>query len=288
MFKSSSNARLVIASSVSLLGLGLGAAAFTPTAEPSSVDIHKSCKQLIKRYKEEYGIPGIVVAVSQDGHTLFSRGFGYSDVENNVKATPGTLMRIASISKPLTCTLAGVLYERGLLDLDAPVSAYLDDLPEFTWRDRSVAVTSRQLMSHSAGVRHYAKEGSSPESECPEFLLNKQFKSSRSALDLFINDALKFEPGKGYLYSTFGYTLLGAVLEKCNSGVELTSMLAALFRALDMHETFVDVNRPLIAGRSKFYERSKESGKLVNVPEVDCSYKYAGGGLVSTAGDLLK
>ena len=51
-------------------------------------------------------------------------------------------MRIASISKPLTCTLACVLYEQG-------------KLPEFKWADKRVEVTCRQLMSHSAGIRHY-------------------------------------------------------------------------------------------------------------------------------------
>ena len=64
-------------------------------------------------------------------------------------------MRIASISKPLTCTLACVLYEQGKLDLDASVTKYLEYLPEFKWADKRVEVTCRQLMSHSAGIRHY-------------------------------------------------------------------------------------------------------------------------------------
>ena len=58
--------------------------------------------------KEECGIPGVSISVSVDGKTVWSEGFGFADVENRVLCTSKTVMRIASISKPLTTTAAGL------------------------------------------------------------------------------------------------------------------------------------------------------------------------------------
>ena len=57
--------------------------------------------------KEESGCPGVCISVSVDGETVWSEGFGFADIENRVLCTTKTVMRIASISKPLTATAAG-------------------------------------------------------------------------------------------------------------------------------------------------------------------------------------
>ena len=74
----------------------------------------EKARSLIKRFKEESGSPGLAISVSVNGETVWSEGFGYSDVENDVPCTPNTVMRIASISKPLTATAAskGLYYAR--------------------------------------------------------------------------------------------------------------------------------------------------------------------------------
>jgi serine beta-lactamase-like protein LACTB len=68
--------------------------------DEARVFLHQLC--------EETGAPGLVVAVSVDGKLVWNEGLGYADVENNVKCTPKTVMRIASISKPLTATAVGM------------------------------------------------------------------------------------------------------------------------------------------------------------------------------------
>lgn len=87
-------------------------------------------KSLIWSKMNESAIPGLVIAVSVDGKTLFRQGFGFADVENRVMASPSTVMRIASISKPLAMTAAAKLYEDGKLDLDKPIRDYVPDWPE--------------------------------------------------------------------------------------------------------------------------------------------------------------
>ncbi len=102
----------------------------------------------------EHGIPGIVVAVSRDSELLYAKGFGYSDVENCVRTRVDTVMRIASISKPLTCLLAAKLIETGRLDIDRPIDAYVSDLPAFRVDEHNGTskITARQLMSHTSGL----------------------------------------------------------------------------------------------------------------------------------------
>lgn len=63
-------------------------------------------RQLITQIKEESGSPGISVAVSCNGRMVWTQGFGYSDIENQVPCTPETVMRIASISKPIRYTIS--------------------------------------------------------------------------------------------------------------------------------------------------------------------------------------
>ena len=256
-----------------------------------SQDFNQSKNNIFFSKKEEYGIPGVIVGVSQNGKIIYSKGFGYSDVENNIKAHPHTVMRIASISKPITCTLAARLFQDGKLELDKPISYYLNDLPPLKWNNREVEITSRQLMSHTSGIRHYEKNNkqekplSQPiksdnnkenvedtdeksykklysvkpveiigDSLFSEFFLNKHFKTTKEALELFIHDDLMFEPGKGYLYSTYAFTLLSAVLEQAQGkNSKFADMLTEFFKRLEMNETYLDYNTPLIANRSKYY-----------------------------------
>ena len=105
----------------------------------------------------EQGIPGAVVCVTVDGREVWSEGIGYADLENDVACSPHTVMRIASISKCLTAVAAMQLWEDGLLDLDAPVQSYVPEFPIKTYEEKEVKITSRQLLCHTAGIRHYMK-----------------------------------------------------------------------------------------------------------------------------------
>ena len=99
-------------------------------------------------------VPGLSAAVVEDGRFEWAAGFAMADLENNVPATEHTLYRLASISKSLTATAAMQLFERGQLDLDAPVQKYCPSFPQKPW-----PITTRQVMAHLSGIRHY-KSGS--------------------------------------------------------------------------------------------------------------------------------
>ena len=117
-------------------------------------------------------------------------------------------MRIASISKPITCAIAAKLFEIGKLDLDKSVNDYLINLPIFKWNNKDVIITARQLMSHTSGIRHYEKNvdlyesnnnTSGGDNKYQEFYIKEHFDKTTDALSIFINDKLLFEPSNRLL-----------------------------------------------------------------------------------------
>lgn len=103
------------------------------------------------------GIPGISAAVSIDGRTVWSKGYGYSDVENLVSCTPNTVMRIASISKPLTASAIALLWQRGKLDIDLPIQTYVPEFLAKQYEGKAVVITTRHILTHMSGIRNYIK-----------------------------------------------------------------------------------------------------------------------------------
>lgn len=289
-------------------------------------DAIKVSRDLVERIKDEVGAPGLVVGVSVDGVKVWCEGIGYADLENRVPCSSETVMRIASISKPLTSAAAARLCEEGKLDLDVPVQKYVPEFPQKQFDGQDVTITSRMLLSHLSGIRHYEKDAkkvkedrekakrllkpsvkekeieksSSENKEKPatdqnakrkkefdheEYYLKNNFESVIQSLDLFKNDPLIFKPGTTFLYSTHAFTLLSAVVERA-AGQHFLDVMTNMFRELGMLNTVPDENDPIIYHRSRFYHHNKR-GRVVNCPYVDNSYKWAGGGFLSTAGDLL-
>src|SRR5512134_1490923 len=138
--------------------------------------------------------PGAQIAVSRDGRTIWSRSFGCADLELDVPVGPDTRFRIGSVSKPLTAAAIGRLVEDGRLDLDAPVQRYVPDFPKKAW-----PITTRQLAGHLAGIRHY---------EGDEFLIRDHYATVHAGLAIFEKDALLFEPGTKFSYSSYGWNLI--------------------------------------------------------------------------------
>ncbi|HJS42020.1 MAG TPA: serine hydrolase domain-containing protein [Gemmatimonadales bacterium] len=218
-------------------------------------------------------IPGFALAVAVDGKLVWSEAFGYADLEAKRPTTTLTQFRIGSVSKPLTAAAVGRLYEAGRLDLDAPVQRYVPAFPE-----KGAPITTRLLGGHLAGVRHYQGD---------EFNLNRRFPTVTAGLSLFQNDPLVAPPRTRFLYSSYGFNLISAVVEGASGEQFLAYMSRQVFTPLGMTHTAADKNDSLIPDRTRFYERT-ESGRFVPAPTVDNSYKWAGGGFLSTAEDLVK
>lgn len=112
------------------------------------------------------------VAVSVNGKTAWSAGFGYSNVEDMSPCRPDTVMRIASVSKCVAAALVLKHCEDGLIDLDAPVQKYVPSFPKKTFQGEQVTITTRLLLSHLSGIRHYKEK--TAEEKMVVFSLNEQ------------------------------------------------------------------------------------------------------------------
>jgi serine beta-lactamase-like protein LACTB, mitochondrial len=233
----------------------------------------------VSKFMASTHVPGLSVAIVENGEYEWADGFGLADLENNAPASEHTLYRLASISKPLTATAAMQLWERGKLDLDAPVQKYCPAFPEKPW-----PITTRQVMGHLAGIRHY-KSGSQDDLEVGN---TKHFDHPiQAGLDFFKNDALLSEPGKTFHYSTQGYTLVGCVIEGASGAQYVDFMRQNVFMPAGMDHTLADNRFNIIPYRTRFYQKT-ESGTVQNADFLDSSYKIPGGGWLSSAEDMAR
>ena len=254
---------------------GAGTAASPQTvghAAPEYAANIESARGILRSVMEEESIPGLSVAVGNGPEVVWSEGFGYSDLTHQVTVTPLTKFRVGSVSKPITAAALGVLVEEGALDLDAPVQTYVPSFPEKTW-----PVTTRLLAGHLGGIRHYRGTENFSAVNYPDVL---------SGLEIFQDDPLINEPGTEFSYSSYGWNLISAVVEGAIGEPFLEFIHSEVFDALGMENTIPDYNQPVIPHRTRFYTKGPE-GQVVNAPYVDNSYKWAGGGFLSTPEDLL-
>jgi CubicO group peptidase (beta-lactamase class C family) len=185
-------------------------------------------------------------------------------------------MRIGSVSKSLTSAALGLLNEQHKLDPDAPVQKYVPSFPQ-----QQDPITARQLSGHLAGIRHYDGH------EEAEMNNTRHFATVLEGLSLFANDPLLFKPGERYHYSSHGWNLLSAVIEGASGQDYLSYMQQHVFDPVGMRHTIADLNAQIVPNRARFYVRD-EQGRWRNAAYVDNSYKWAGGGFLSTPEDLVR
>ncbi|MDA2937038.1 serine hydrolase [Acidobacteria bacterium AH-259-A15] len=230
-------------------------------------------KQFVKEQMASDEIPGLSIGFIKDDF-WWAEGFGYSDLENKVPAKAESAYRLASVTKPMTAIGVLKLAEQGKIDLDVEVQTYVPYFPKKKW-----PVTVRELLGHLAGISHYQdydKEG--------HF---KDHRNTREAIAVFEDFELVAEPGTRFNYSSYGYNLLGAVIEGASGKSYGDFMRESLWGPLGMVNTRMDDPNAIIPNRVRGYRRGP-NGKIINSEFVDISSRFAAGGTRSTVIDLLK
>jgi serine beta-lactamase-like protein LACTB, mitochondrial len=223
--------------------------------------------------------PGVAVAVVMNGEEVWSEGFGMADLENNVPATPQTLFRLASISKPITATAAMQLWEQGKLDIEAPIQKYCPAFPQ-----KESPIGTRQLMAHLGGIRHYKTD---PAQDL-ETNNTKHFDDPiAGGMQFFANEPLLHKPGTKFQYSTQGFTLVGCAVEGASGKKYVDYVHDNIFLPAGMKSTVWDDRFAIVPHRTRFYSKSK-SGTIQNSEFLDSSYKIPGGGWLSSADDMAR
>lgn len=219
--------------------------------------------------RQELEAPGLSVAAVIDDELVWSAGFGLADIENAVPARGNTVYRIASISKTFGATAVLQLVERGRVKVDDPITTYV---PTFAH-----PVTLRQILTHTSGIRHY-KPG--------ENNSMTRYDSLAGAIAIFKNDPLTFPAGTRTLYSSYAFNLIQGVVETA-SGQSLEQYLnESILKPAGMKETYLEYAERIVPNRARGYEG--RGSNLRNATYADLSVKWLGGGMISSAEDLVR
>lgn len=222
---------------------------------------------LLQAVADASGVPGMSASVVDRGRVVWAGTVGFRDLEQALPVVPETAFRLASVSKLITATAAIRLQDRGQLDLDAPVGTSVDYLDP-AWP----AMTPRQLAAHISGIPHYqdvdADRG------------GRSFASVRDAVALFNGRDLLSPPGERYSYSSWGYTLLSAVVEEASGMTFLDYVAAEVTNGLDI------VPDTAAAGGTDTTAYELESGRPLRAAPHDYSYSWGGAGFRASASTL--
>jgi N-acyl-D-amino-acid deacylase len=174
--------------------------------------------KVIKGLLHKYQIPGATVAVMKDGRLVYANGYGFSDKAEKVKAKPETLFRIASVSKTITAVATLKLVQEGKLALDDRAFEILDDFhpPAGSEPDpRLGLITVKDLLRHSGGwVSQEAGDPQFYSLEIAQAMGTPSPPDPRSVIRFWMGQPLQLDPGTKYVYSNFGYNVLGRIIEK--------------------------------------------------------------------------
>lgn len=238
-----------------------------PPTDPRIVTV----RAVVQEAMEKSQIPGLSLAIVRDRKTLYLEGFGVANKETKEAVTPDTVFRLGSISKTFTAIAAMQLVEQKHLDLDAPVQKYVPTFPEKMW-----PITPRQLLGHLSGIRHYKGD---------EVYSMVHYTDAVAPLDIFKADPLLHEPGTKFFYSTYGFNLLGAVVQGASGKGFVTYLQENIFQPLGLKHTEVDDIKKSIPNRATGYDKGAD-GAINPAPAFDATNKIPGGGLISTARDM--
>ena len=216
--------------------------------------------------------PGLTIGFIKDNF-VWVKGYGFADLENKVPAKPESAYRLASVTKPMTALAIMQLVEKKKIDLDAEVQTYVPYFPKKQW-----PVTVRQVLGHIGGISHYKNE--------EQELHIKVHKSTREAIAIFQDFDLVAEPGTRYEYSSYGYNLLGAIIEAASGMSYGDYMKQNVWGPAGMTDTRMDDPQEVIPNRVRGYHLV--NGQVRNSEFIDISSRFAAGGTRSTVPDLLK
>ena len=240
---------------------------------------------LLANLANEQKVPGLSITVLKEGKVLLQKGYGFADFENRIPVDPKkTIFRIASVSKPIAATALMHMVTDGQIDLDASFYEYVSYYPK-----KKYDFTIRQLAGHTAGIRSYRGM---------EYGLNIPY-TIKESIEIFKDDALLFEPGTSYQYTSFDWVLISLAMQEV-SGIPFEDYVRQkVLEPLGMKHTFAhNVTLSAVEGLrntneasttlslTKFYSKSR--GRFRTAKSVNNFYKLAGGGYLSTSEDIAK
>lgn len=207
-----------LAAGASLGLVGCGTSGPKDDGPPAAVTPKESFQKVIGPLMAKWNLPGGAVALVKDEKLVMAEGYGNADIAGAVAAAPDSLFRIASLSKPVTAAAVLKLVEDGRLGLDDKAFAILSDLPPpagATVDPRLADITVRDLLQHSGGWdRDASFDPMFRSREIAAAMGVPTPPDATTIIRYMLGQPLDFTPGTKYVYSNFGYAVLGRIIER--------------------------------------------------------------------------
>jgi CubicO group peptidase (beta-lactamase class C family) len=260
--------RMLLPSLILLTAAGQ-AAVPPPLPEARDAKLERAIDSYAKAYVDAGHLAGQLV-VAKDGRIVVERSWGFANRELRVPVTASTRMNIASITKPMTWTVARQLIAEGRLAGEDSVGKWI---PGFHSEAR---ITVEDLLVHRSGIPHRVT------SEKDE----SQLLSPADVVELARTTALQFAPGSTSSYSSAGYTVLARILELAAGESYADLLRRRLFEPLGMTRSLHPSSREVMEDRASSYVPGLMG--IENAPLKDMAFLAGAGSVYSTARDLLR
>lgn len=221
----------------------------------------------IRSEMQKLGIPGLSVAVIKDRKIIKLAGYGSANLETGSPASPDTIYKIASLSKPFIASAMLILVEDNKIQLDDKVSQYLEGTPD-SWRD----ITIRHALTHTSGIPRDPADYHPYQEQEPMAVIISAY-----ALPL------SFQPGEKFLYSNVGYYVLAQIIEKTTGGPWETFIADRMFKPASLQAT-QPLTTAVVPGRASGYDQA--NGKPTNAENWIAA--RPGAAFLSSVRDLAK
>jgi len=196
---------------------------------------------LIEQRMQENQVTGLSIALVDGQEVVWAQGFGYADKEAGIKATAETIYEIGSVSKTITATAVMHAQDKGLLDIDNPLTEYLPQFsilppPGFDPQPDN-PITVRSMVTHHSGIPGNLLNGA--------FTLEPRTDYTAWLLDYFRTDYACFPPDFVFAYSNSAYSLLADVVAAA-SGESFEAYTDKMFETMGMHNTSYFLHKPFL------------------------------------------
>ncbi|HEV7763748.1 MAG TPA: serine hydrolase domain-containing protein [Thermoanaerobaculia bacterium] len=219
-------------------------------------------------------VPGASLLVIKDGQSIVQCAYGLADVDANVKATPATNYRLASVTKQFTATAILRLAEEGKLSIDDSVRRWLPSLPAI-----ADSITIRHLLTHTSGLIDY-------EDVMPENVTEQLLDADVLRL-LETQDKTYFVPDASYRYSNSGYALLALIVERASEVTFATYLRERVFTPIGMNAT-VAFEKNISTVSDRAYGHTLADNTWTRTDQSSTSAVLGDGGIYSSIVDLAK
>lgn len=237
----------------------------TGRADPRLTAFDKAMRDFLR----DGHIPGATLAVAKDGRLIYSRGFGWADEENKIPMQPDALLRIASLSKPITSAMLMMLVQQDKMAVEDLLFTHLDARlarGRTPLDPRWFKITLDQLLHHRGGFDRALSGDSVFQPFRMGRLLGMEGPADRyETISAMLRKPLDFDPGKRFAYSNFGYSLLGRVIEHSTKSSYETAVRKQLLEPLGIDDADMHIGGSLLSERKdrEAIYHSSEVGKAL-------------------------